>query len=57
MAHTTDLDLTEKDIRGLASVDALMSFLGRLGYETDPCAALSSNLKSNSRSWSRTPMA
>jgi hypothetical protein len=33
--RTTDLDLSDKDISGLTSVDVLMSFLGRLGYETD----------------------
>ena len=40
MPHTTDIDLTDKDIGGLTSADALMSFFGRLGYETDGRKAL-----------------
>ena len=40
MPHTTDIDLTDKDIGGLTSADALMSFFGRLGYETDARKAL-----------------
>ncbi len=35
MTRTTDLDLTSKDITDLASPDALMSFLHKLGYETN----------------------
>jgi hypothetical protein len=38
--RTTDLDLTPRDITDLASPDALMSFLHRLGYETNGRAAL-----------------
>ena len=35
MARPTDLDLSDRDITGLTSPDALMSFLSRLGYSTD----------------------
>ncbi len=35
MTLTTDLDLTPRDITDLASPDALMSFLHKLGYETN----------------------
>jgi len=35
VAHATDLDLTTKDITGLASADAIVSFLSKLGYKTD----------------------
>lgn len=34
MAHATDLNLTSKDISGLASVDAVAGFLTTLGYDT-----------------------
>ncbi len=40
MTRTTDLDLTLRDITDLASPDALMSFLHRLGYETNGRAVL-----------------
>jgi hypothetical protein len=32
--HTTDLDLTDKDVFDLASPDAITAFLAKLGYET-----------------------
>ena len=35
VTRTTDLDLTPRDITDLASADALMSFLHKLGYETN----------------------
>lgn len=34
MPHTTDLDLTAKDVTELASSDAITSFLAKLGYDT-----------------------
>jgi hypothetical protein len=40
VTRTTDLDLTPRDITDLASPDALMSFLHKLGYETNGRAAL-----------------
>jgi hypothetical protein len=39
--HTTDLDLTPKEVVGLASPDAIASFLAWLGYDTDDRAVLS----------------
>src|SRR5689334_569270 len=40
VTRTTDLDLTPRDITDLASPDAIMSFLHKLGYETNGRAAL-----------------
>ena len=40
MAQTTDIDLTERDIAELASVDSIASFFNRLGYQTDARAVL-----------------
>jgi hypothetical protein len=40
VVHATDLDLTTKDITGLASADALAHLLSKLGYETDTRTAL-----------------
>lgn len=40
VAHTSDLDLTEKDIAGLGSVDAVASFFTKLGYDTSDRAVL-----------------
>ncbi len=34
MPHSTDIDLTDKDIGGLASLDAIATFLTNLGYDT-----------------------
>ena len=34
MPHTTDLDLTAKDVTELASPDAITAFLAKLGYDT-----------------------
>ncbi|TWT40539.1 N-6 DNA Methylase [Phycisphaerae bacterium RAS1] len=41
MQLTADIDLTTKDIAGLASLDAVAGFLARLGYPTDRRAELS----------------
>lgn len=41
MPHTTDLDLTPKQVSELASSDAIASFLGKLGYDTGRRAILS----------------
>lgn len=40
MIHTTDLDLTAKDVSGLASADAVAGFLASLGYATSARTAL-----------------
>ena len=34
MPHTTDLDLTAKEVTELASPDAITAFLAKLGYDT-----------------------
>ena len=34
MPHTTDLDLTAKDVAELASADAITALLAKLGYDT-----------------------
>lgn len=34
MPHTTDLDLTAKEVTELASPDAIAAFLAKLGYDT-----------------------
>jgi type I restriction-modification system DNA methylase subunit len=39
--HTTDLDVTPKEVVELASADALTAFLGKLGYDTADRALLS----------------
>jgi hypothetical protein len=39
--HTTDLDVTPKEVTELASTDAITAFLGRLGYDTAERALLS----------------
>jgi hypothetical protein len=39
--HTTDLDLTAKEITELASPDAIAAFLAKLGYDTSDRALLS----------------
>src|SRR6266851_2207461 len=39
--HSTDLDLTAKDVAELASPDAITAFLARLGYDTSDRALLS----------------
>jgi hypothetical protein len=39
--HTTDLDVTPKEIVELASADAVTAFLARLGYDTADRASLS----------------
>ncbi|HEV3083124.1 MAG TPA: hypothetical protein VGY66_25285, partial [Gemmataceae bacterium] len=41
MPHTTDLDVTPKEIVELASADAVTAFLARLGYDTADRASLS----------------
>ncbi len=41
MPHSTDLDLTAKDVSELASPDAIASLFARLGYDTDDRALLS----------------
>ncbi len=41
MAHTTDRDVTAKDVLELASPDALTAFLANLGYDTGDRALLS----------------
>lgn len=41
MPHTTDLDVTPKEVAELASPDAITAFLARLGYETDDRTVLS----------------
>lgn len=41
MPHTTDLDLTAKEVTELASPDALTAFLAKLGYDTGDRALLS----------------
>ena len=40
MAHSGDLDLTKKDISGLASVDAIAAFLAKIGYDTSKRSVL-----------------
>lgn len=40
MPHSSDLDLNEKDVTGLGSVDAVASFFTKLGYDTSNRAAL-----------------
>jgi hypothetical protein len=39
--HSTDLDVTAKEVAGLASPDTLTAFLARLGYDTSRRALLS----------------
>jgi hypothetical protein len=39
--HTTDLDVTPKEVVDLASSDAITAFLAKLGYDTADRAALS----------------
>jgi len=39
--HTTDLDLTAKEVTELASPDAITAFLTKLGYDTADRTALS----------------
>jgi hypothetical protein len=39
--HTTDLDVTAKEVVELASPDAITAFLGKLGYDTADRALLS----------------
>lgn len=41
MPHTTDVDLTPREIGDLASADALAAFLTKLGYDTDKRTLLS----------------
>ncbi len=41
MQHTTDLDLTAKEVTELASPDAITAFLTKLGYDTADRTALS----------------
>jgi hypothetical protein len=41
VVHTTDLDLTAKEVTELASPDAITAFLTKLGYDTADHAALS----------------
>ena len=41
MAHTTDLDLTAKEVTELASPDAITAFLAKLGYDTADRTVLS----------------
>ncbi len=41
MPHTTDLDVTPKEVVELASPDAITAFLGKLGYDTADRALLS----------------
>ena len=41
MPHTTDLDLTSRDVAELASPDAIASFFARLGYDTARRTSLS----------------
>ncbi|MEO8495621.1 MAG: hypothetical protein ABI614_11165, partial [Planctomycetota bacterium] len=40
MSHTTDIDLETGDILELGSLDAIVSFFNKLGYNTDGCAPL-----------------
>jgi hypothetical protein len=39
-AHTTDLNLSQRDISGLASADAVAGFFSALGYDTSARKAL-----------------
>jgi hypothetical protein len=39
--HTTDIDLTAKDVTELASPDAITAFLTKIGYDTADRTALS----------------
>jgi hypothetical protein len=39
--HTTDVDLTAKEVTELASADAITAFLAKLGYDTADRAVLS----------------
>src|SRR5712692_3905273 len=41
VAHSTDLDVTPKEVVELASPDAITAFLGKLGYDTGDRALLS----------------
>lgn len=41
MPHTTDLDVTTREVVELASADAITAFLARLGYDTGDRALLS----------------
>jgi hypothetical protein len=41
VSHTTDLDVTPKEVVELASPDAISAFLGKLGYDTADRALLS----------------